>query len=79
MLFEDVMLPLTFKVVKVPTLVIDGWAAVVTVAAVVAVEAVPFNEPVNDVAVIVPLALCCLMLWCFEPQDNHLRLCYLKK
>jgi hypothetical protein len=44
------MLPDTVKLVNVPTDVIAGCAAVVTVPAVVAVVAVPISGPVNLVA-----------------------------
>jgi len=46
-----VILPLTSKLVNVPTDVIFGWAAVVTVAAVPAVVAAPVNAPTNVVDV----------------------------
>jgi len=54
-----VTFPVTARLVNVPTLVIFGCAAVVTVPAVVAVVAlvaVPLSEPTNVVAVILALA-----------------------
>jgi hypothetical protein len=48
----DVILPVTPKLVSVPTDVIFGCAAVVTVPAVVALVAAPLNAPTNVVAVI---------------------------
>ena len=47
-----IALPLTFKSVSVPTEVIFGCAAVVTVPAVVALVAAPLRAPTNVVAVI---------------------------
>ena len=49
------MLPLELTAVNVPTLVIFGCAAVVTVPAVVALVAAPLNAPTNVVAVILAL------------------------
>jgi len=48
------MLPATVSDVRVPTDVIVGCAAVVTVPAVVAVDALPVKAPIKVVAVIVP-------------------------
>ena len=47
-----VTVPLTPNDVNVPTEVMFGWAAVVTVPAVVAEVAAPLNAPTNVVAVI---------------------------
>ena len=51
LILPALILPVTVKLPNVPTLVIFGCAAVVTVPAVVALDAAPVNAPTNVVLV----------------------------